>query len=469
MKRIILFLVLALASYAAMAQTIWYVDASSGNANPAIATSWGTACDDLQAVINNANSGDQIWVKEGSYIAPAGYGFYLDNSPNLQNLSIYGGFEGWESDLSERDNWNASNNISYLVNSGVANSQTLGISHNTGSIVDGFTITGSIYHSYFAPVFVGGYSDVILSNLVLKGNESGVTIVYIEGSAETPFSTKLINVEISDNMVDNGWFPGYGIIYSLVSNVELHNLTVANNNSNTGYVLVASDQSNVGIFNSIFWDSNGTSVDFLNDNSTVDIYHSIIQQSGGGGSGWWTTHNIGDNGGNIEDDPNFVNPQTNGDYRLNGGSPAIDAGNQSYFLQVPPFQNYDLDANARIARGEIDMGAYEFGSGHPVKALAIQKKQEYTLQDREYETVSLYPTRLRSGQSIQILIPAQETTETKNYRAEVYSLQGERLLVKTLSEGISTLALPDIPNGIYIVSLKLDGKLLKQEKVVLIP
>jgi hypothetical protein len=68
--------------------------------------------------------------------------------------------------------------------------------------------------------------------------------------------------------------------------------------------------------------------------------------------------------GNISTDPLFVD-QSNGDYRLLAGSPAIDAGDNF----APGISLADIDGNGRIADGDsdgtatIDMGAFEFGSG----------------------------------------------------------------------------------------------------------
>lgn len=58
--------------------------------------------------------------------------------------------------------------------------------------------------------------------------------------------------------------------------------------------------------------------------------------------------------GNITAEPRFVDPAS-GDFRLRSDSPCIDAGNNAFTQGAT-----DLDAQPRITRGTVDIGAYEF-------------------------------------------------------------------------------------------------------------
>jgi hypothetical protein len=58
--------------------------------------------------------------------------------------------------------------------------------------------------------------------------------------------------------------------------------------------------------------------------------------------------------GNITNDPAFADAPS-GNYRLMPGSPCIDAGTNAAVMTAA-----DLDGNARIVFGTVDMGAYEY-------------------------------------------------------------------------------------------------------------
>ena len=68
--------------------------------------------------------------------------------------------------------------------------------------------------------------------------------------------------------------------------------------------------------------------------------------------GYWD-----DNGTPSDPDDDFW---VEGDYRLQPGSPCVNAGDPEY---VPVPGETDLDGHARVLCDRVDMGAYEFGIG----------------------------------------------------------------------------------------------------------
>jgi hypothetical protein len=74
---------------------------------------------------------------------------------------------------------------------------------------------------------------------------------------------------------------------------------------------------------------------------------------------------------NITGAPLFVG-LVNGNFRLQSNSPCINAGNNAYVIGTT-----DLDGNARISRGTVDMGAYEYQN--PTSIISYAWLQEYGL------------------------------------------------------------------------------------------
>ena len=128
-------------------------------------------------------------------------------------------------------------------------------------------------------------------------------------------------------------------------------------------------ESNPTVTGSILWD-NIASIDgneIYNDTkSTPVISYSDI-------AGWNSSMGA-DLGGNIDIDPLFVDANgpdgtvgtEDDNLRLSAGSLCIDAGDPNY---IPGPNETDLDGNARVIGGRIDIGAYELQPLTPVELL----------------------------------------------------------------------------------------------------
>src|SRR5699024_3307233 len=152
----------------------------------------------------------------------------------------------------------------------------------------------------------------------------------------------------------------------------------------------------------------GTNI--YNTNSTSEYYHSLIGGSGGSGDDWNSDFGT-DRGSNIDADPLFADP-FGGDYALQVCSPAIDAGSNSYYVDLDE-DTKDLAGNPRVydfGEGTIDMGAYEFqgvpvnfedvifgdktvmynGAAQTIVAenVPAEAEVEYTFLDSEGDTIS---------------------------------------------------------------------------------
>jgi parallel beta-helix repeat protein len=180
-KSLLLFLTLVVTQLL-FAQTIHYVQAGGTGDG----SSWSNASGDLQAMINAAQSGDQVWVAAGTYTPTSGtdrtISFLLKNG-----VPIYGGFAGGETVLSQR-NWQT--NVTILSgdignlgdNSDNSFHVVNGNSTNSTAVLDGFTIKGGNAFTYdLTDVYRNGggmynnASSPTLSNCTFSGNIAQLT------------------------------------------------------------------------------------------------------------------------------------------------------------------------------------------------------------------------------------------------------------------------------------------------------
>jgi hypothetical protein len=123
----------------------------------------------------------------------------------------------------------------------------------------------------------------------------------------------------------------------------------------------------VEIANSIIWGNRKSDLSasdiFYNGPVTINVLNSDVGTVESGGSGSYD-----DFGGNISTDPVFLNPAFL-DYRLNGDSPAIDAGDNTSASGL----STDITGQSRVTGGTVDMGAHEYQPTAPaaIKLLSL--------------------------------------------------------------------------------------------------
>jgi hypothetical protein len=270
-----------------MQATIRYVRPTSyGSGN---GTSWANASNDLQLMINNSAAGDTVWVAAGTYLpkyTADGYNAATQNYPYTdggrdnafvlkENVQIYGGFAGTETNLSQR-NWNANATILSGQRGNNPNSTTNNCYHvviSAGEMgtacLDGFTITKGRTRDL----------DIIhIINIMVNGYE--VNIEYGGGLHNTNSSPTLTHLNI-----DNNWAWIGGGIYNNNSSPILTDVIIAKNTAHYGGGMYNDNHSFVLLTEAIitentgFTNGSGFGGGIYNNNSSIELINVIITKN----------------------------------------------------------------------------------------------------------------------------------------------------------------------------------------------
>ena len=233
-------------------------------------SSWADPCK-LQAALDIATDGDQIWVVEGTYnpTVPAGREgtFQL-----ISGVAIYGGFIGTETSLSERD-WEI--NVTTLsgdigIEGDISDNSyhvVTGSGTDATAILDGFTIshgnadTGSSPNIWGGGIYNYNSSGPSLTNLIFSNNSAtsggamynwlsnpNLTNVTFSGNSATVCGGGMFNNQSSPNLTNvtfNGNTApcGGGITNYINSQPTITNVTFDSNTGSQGGAIY-NDNSN---------------------------------------------------------------------------------------------------------------------------------------------------------------------------------------------------------------------------------
>ncbi|UAY53161.1 beta strand repeat-containing protein [Ferruginibacter albus] len=389
-----------------------------GGAGNLTGDNWANAAPQLGEALHAAASDpsiQQIWVAGGTYKPVYVINDSLTREQDksfvlVNNVKVYGGFAGTESLLADRDlsltaNKSilsgdfANNDAVDIINNGEASLFTLednafhvvvsagdvgtavldgfsiisgsaldltqGTSGNLTDLIDSTTVNGKRVINFFGGALYSASSSPALTNLKIAGNFG-----YLGGGIFNDSSNNIIsNTVISGNLSLIG-----GGIGNNASSPYLTNVTLAGNFSlsSGAFGMYNANGSAPQIRNSIIYEL-GPAILNVDDAQPV-FYNSLIGGSGGS-AGWDNSVGI-DGGNNLDADPQFTAPlifvpfSTGGDYSIQGNSPAINAGNNTYYSadSIPNLSGItkDIKGSPRILNFIVDMGAYETMTVLPV-------------------------------------------------------------------------------------------------------
>ncbi len=283
--------------------------------------------------------------------------------------------------------------------------------------------------SYFSDHFPTDAISFICKNSIFTNNSAN----YAGGAIDIVGSGSFYNCLFDNNFAD---YEAGAISHFSYGIVESVNCTFVNNTTNgAGSVLdiFTWDDTNIGghFINCIF---NGNSGDGLvtiggqAENATIS--YSMLENC--------PPDVLCDNHSIFADNPGFLE---GGNYRLNTGSPCIDAGLND---AIPADISTDLDGEARIVNYVVDMGAYESGS----------RPNEPIISD-----IAVYPNPVQDYLSVQ--------TNGESSDCYLVNLQGQVLKHWTTTNlpAIYTIDMRELNDGIYMLIVD-TGKERYQQKVL---
>jgi hypothetical protein len=264
----------------------------------------------------------------------------------------------------------------------------------------------------------------------------------------------LMNVEITNNS-------GKDVIFCRSnSHLNMINCTISGNKSlNEESVGIRIwDGSSLSIVNSIIWDNPPFEIGVINSRSIM-IMNSLLKGSRSGIHVFSGEINLDWREGNIDTVPMFVD-KTNGDYRLNEGSPCIDAGIQDTFLVYNNGQDTIYIPPLDYIGSAPDIGAYEYGNPLTIEEETIKFPITYTLCQN-------YPNPFNSSTTIEFDLPKASEVILK-----VFNILGEEVTIlvsKKLNSGNHTFQFDgkNLASGIYYYQL-VTGDYRKVKKMILL-
>lgn len=395
---------------------IYYI-ASDGEGD---GSGWSSAYPNIEHALTICSlyKSGQIWVKNGTYFGDtnANYAFTIPDG-----TSIYGGFQGNETSIDERDL-----QAGKTVFSGAGTRSILYAPNTTTTskifditFADGYAETGSAAYIYNTLRMERCHFE----NNTVTDAENGAAVYAKDGS---------LYCCIFDN--NNG-----GALYS--NNATIKNCLFAHNNgfainANGGHIdgsdIVCNNgigiiNNNVKIRNCIIWRNSSS----LSNNDISKITFSAIEGFGekDSNSNFGITNiNRPDNGFG----PFFIAPDTTigpsetlGDWRISNLSPLVNAGDTnrsgSYIT--------DLAGSNRIRSGRVDIGCYE--------------QDPYVGMETSAETqpFCIYPN------------PASQTVVVEGDDGEIciYDMAGRKVLTHTYEGGRDIIDVSSLRKGVYLI------------------
>ncbi|MCF8365617.1 MAG: hypothetical protein K9H16_07545, partial [Bacteroidales bacterium] len=221
-----------------MAQTTIFVNGVATGANNG--TNWTNAYTSLQSALDEAISGDEIWVAKGTYNPSSDYGmgggsrYY--HFRLIEGVEIYGGFAGTETALSQRINFGSGEVNETILSGDLSNDDDFDV---TNGGYQGTSGDDNCYHVFYHPDGLNLTSVTIFDGFTISGgNANGAADPHNKAGAMYLYSSSpsIQNVTLCSNQATN--LGGAAYIYNSTS--EFSNVSFTENISGGGGALYLS-------------------------------------------------------------------------------------------------------------------------------------------------------------------------------------------------------------------------------------
>ncbi|GAA4276581.1 ELWxxDGT repeat protein [Aquimarina mytili] len=330
---------------------------SETGTDSATGTSWSESTTLKQAlkIVQSCPAVEEIWVQQGTYV-PGKNSSDAFHIPD--NIKIYGGFNGTETMLSERDWVNNTTILSGdigIPGDDAGNSETIiNIENRENILLDGFVIEGGTAtietninrttDTNGGAIYTSDSNNITITNCIFRNNQAQLgAVMYSEGSSG---NTSFINCLFYDNIatVENPFQTG-------TQNLLFTNCTVVNNTAAASFGIFGTSTGDISLINSIVEGNNPLNFNTTNTGSLTATYSYLKGENPSG---------AGNIDGTTVTDVLFKDI-TNHDFSLQVTSPLVDQGNNTANTEVK-----GLGGNDRIIDGDlnttatIDIGAFEY-------------------------------------------------------------------------------------------------------------
>jgi predicted outer membrane repeat protein len=394
----------------------------------------------------------QIWVKAGTYD--------FTSPVNFDDLFIYGGFNGTETALSER-NWVTNqtifdgNDVSSILRNTTGEVRPGG---NTASI--DCLLDGVIMQNGLSPTDANGGAMIINNGAVIRN------CIFRNNATQESKHGGAIHCHVNTLTIENSLFinntssgNGGAVQVGGGTTLTVRSCTFANNQavSSGGAIGTALASSNLTLINSIAY-NNLYGIEYnsygrnngINGGGTIISMHSAVEST----STKFTedlndvNHIVLDRNASEPVVPGFVSPASvigkgttpeqiteinNASYRLQSSSPCVNTGLNEEVAAI----SLDLGHKSRIAENVVDMGAYEYEAPNNIFSGYLDGSVSVIVSDHEM--------RISGGKKGQLV--------------QLIDLRGVVLNVQELKSDNETAYFRLTNRGIYLVSV--DNKVLK--------